>query len=400
MAQRGSVVRFSKTAFDAALARAPIDAPARAVGGVAFSLPMPDGSLARFRVVESPIISAELAADFSEIRTYAGQGIDDPTATTRFGWTPAGFHAIVLSHGGTSFVDPYVQGNLDYYVAFAKADARRPATPFTCLVDGTSSDSAQRTTSDLPFSNGTTLRIYRLAVAATGEYTAAAGGTKALALSRMVTTMCRVNGIYEREIAVRLVMSTGTATDSTALIYTDGTTDPYTNDDGSLMLSENQTNLDGVIGTANYDMGHVFSTGGGGIAILRSPCSASYKAMGVTSSPNSTGDAYDVDTWRTKWGTSSAEAIRSTAPACPAPEATDRRRTPLKWAAVQRSRPMPGICNPEDLQLHSNDYFHMESLNEITAFLTTSGASCGRGGRGGMSDSGSDVDSAHHANAS
>ena len=144
-----------------------------------FSIPKADGTFARFRVADSPILAPELAAAFPDFRTYTGQGIDDPTATARFGWTGAGFHAIVLSGQGTLYIDPYTPGDVEYYVAVNKPDVQRPDDPFICLVPGAEAKRGSDPVIDaLPISHGGTLRTYRLALAATGEYTAAAGGTK------------------------------------------------------------------------------------------------------------------------------------------------------------------------------------------------------------------------------
>jgi len=373
------IVRLDKAIFDAIARRAPLEGTERdAAVDVVLTLPMPDGRYGRFRVQESPMLAPELAAAFPEFATWRGQGLDDPTATTRFGWTAAGFHAIILSAAGTVYIDPLTRGNLDEYVSFFKLDAPRQGAGFICLVGDADLGVQNRLAGTFPLTNGDTKRTYRLALAATGEYTIAAGGTKALALSRMTTTMNRVNGIYERELSVRLTMATGSATDPTALIYTDGATDPYTNTNGKTMLNENQANIDLVVGSANYDIGHVFSTGGGGVASLQSTCASTTKARGVTGSSNPTGDAFDVDYVAHEMGHQfgGSHSFNGTSLNC----GSSNRSAAHAYEVGSGSTIMAyaGICSPEDLQPHSNDQFHVESLNEVTAFLTVGGgATCG-----------------------
>lgn len=229
------------------------------------SLPMPEGSLARFRFEQSPIMEAGLAAQYPEIKTYHGQGIDDPTATTRFDWTPAGFHAILLSDHGTVIVEPYSKTDADIYISYYKHDMPKDVGHFQCLVPGDNAASTrmpdeqfQRANNEtLNIANGTTLRIYRLAVAATGEYTQIYGrGTVNGTIAAITTNINLVNAIYERELAIRLVLVNGEA----AIVFTNAATDGYTNNDSDKLLEENQKKLDSIVGSSNYDIGFVFDS--------------------------------------------------------------------------------------------------------------------------------------------
>lgn len=369
----GAVAALDGDVLQSILARAPLEdtLPAGAAP-VVLTLPLPDGRFGRFTVEESPILVPELAARFPQIRTYRGTGLDDPTATARFGWTELGFHAIVLAAGGSLYIDPYAPGDRVNYVSIARAEMPGRAD-WSCEL-GSGPLTLAREDALLPISSGTQKRTYRLALAATGEYTAAAGGTRAAALSRMTATMNRVNGIYLRDLAVTMAVSTGTGGDPTALIYTDGATDPYSNNDGFAMLGQNQANLDAVVGNAAYDVGHVFSTGGGGVAYLQAVCADSFKAGGVTGSGNPTGDAFDVDYVAHELGHQFGgnHTFNGTTASCGGGNRSEAHAVePGSGSTIMA---YAGICDGEDTQRNSQDNFSIESLKEITSFLAGGGA--------------------------
>lgn len=255
------------------------------------TFPNSNGSLENYRIYESLIMEKELAEKFPEMKTYLGKGINDPTATIRFSITQFGFHGMILSgKTGTTFIDTYTT-DLNNYIVYDKSNMSNVRN-FSCDFDeinhevlkNVSSESFQRT-------GDGNFRTYRLAMACTGEYAAFHGGTVAGALAAIVVTVNRVNAIYERDLSARLVL----VANNNLIIYTNAGTDPYTNNNGGTMLGQNQTNVTTVIGSANYDIGHVVSTGGGGVAGLGVVCNNSQKARGVTGANAPVGDPFDID---------------------------------------------------------------------------------------------------------
>lgn len=373
-------VALDRAQLAALLAQTPLESAVPATeSDTRLSLPLADGRYIEFQIVEAPIMEAELAAKFPEIRTYIGQGIDDRTATLRFDVTPTGFHAQIISWEGSTYIDPYQPGDLDHYIVYRKRDAQEVGERPRCLVTDQElpkdAPNFQKRNQAVKVSSGTSLRTYRVAIAATGEYTAFHGGTVAGGMAAIVTTLNRVVGIYERDLSVRMTL----VANNNLIVYTNAGTDPYTNSDGFAMLSQNQTNLTNVIGSANYDIGHVVSTGGGGVAGLGVVCSSSQKGRGVTGSGSPVGDPFDVDYVAHEMGHQFAgnHTFNSNNSSCGG--GNRNPSTAYEVGSGLTIQAYAGICGSDNLQSNSVDYFHRASLNEMLAFTTNagSGASCG-----------------------
>ena len=80
------------------------------------------------------------------------------------------------------------------------------------------------------------------------------------------------------------------------IVFTNPATDPFTgNSNANILIGESQSVISSSIGSANFDIGHTFSTGGGGLAALGCVCYNPAKASGITGSGNPVGDPFDID---------------------------------------------------------------------------------------------------------
>ena len=364
----------------AALATAPAETQAGAVPLV-LALPLPNGRTGRFALREAPVMAPALAARFPSIKTYAGTGLDDVSASVRLDLSPQGFHAQVLAADGQSFyIDPVSQTDAQHYLGFYRKDMDRATAGLaaTCGFAPTAADqkasaarlAAWQTASPLARSSGSQLHTYRLALACTPEYALAKGNTVASVMAGEVATVNRVVGVYEKELAVRLVL----VPNNDQLIFLSGIgTRPspaYSNTDGSAMLAQNQSNVDRIIGTASYDIGHVVSTGGGGVAYLGVVCNPARKAGGVTGLSRPVGDAFDIDYVAHEMGHQFAgnHPFNGDAGSC----AGGNRNPSTAWEPGSGSTIMAyaGICTAtNDLQSNSDPIFHTGNYQEMRAFI-------------------------------
>jgi hypothetical protein len=251
------------------------------------TLPRPEGGFESFDIVEYSMMEPGLAAAFPEIKTYYGQCLEEPAANVYLDWTPLGFHAQVLSPTGGHAIDPYSKGDTTYYSSYFFTDLKR-ADGFRCetmpdFVAVPEGAYAGRST-------GTMLRTYRLAMAATASFCGYYGGASQ-AQAGIVTGVNRINQVYENEFSIRLTL----VANNQNLMFTDSATQPYTDGNLSTMLGQNQTTVNSVIGSGNYDVGHVVSgINTGGLAQLRAVCTSS-KARGGTGLAQPTGDFFWVE---------------------------------------------------------------------------------------------------------
>ena len=336
-------------------------------------LPMPDGNLARFGLIEAPIMQPDLARKYPEIKTYKVFGIDDPRASGRVDISPRGFSGMLHTSAGRVFIDPEQVADADSHYLARHQDSIERKQEFTCAVHdldfsrSNAQATGQRPAERIPNS----FLKYRLAVAATAEYVAAVGpaGDVANAQAAIVTAINRVNQIYERDFGITLEL----VANNDQLIENAGNVS-FSNTDPFALFLENQCWIDTVVGEAGYDVGHVFSTGNGGLATLGSVCSTPNKAKGVSGLDDPTGDPFYVDFVAHEIGHqfSAEHSFNGSTGSCGA----GNRFGPSAMEPGSGSTIMAyaGICGAENLQLNSDPTFHANNIVEVNTFSGGAGS--------------------------
>ncbi|MFN8290801.1 MAG: zinc-dependent metalloprotease family protein [Chitinophagaceae bacterium] len=338
------------------------------------SLPMPDGKMASFRVWQYDMMEPGLAHQFQGIKTFAGYGIDDPYATLRMDYNPSyGFSAQILSVNGDVYIDPYEKGDINHCISFYSKDYIR-SLPFHCTVSKDPASAYKQETAARGNCRGNVLFTYRLAIACTGEYAAAvclpASPTTPATMAAIVTTINRVNGIYERDIAMRFLL----VANNNLLVFLNPATDPYTNGNEAAMMDENQVTTNNIIGAANYDIGQVFGTGNNSAALIYAVCNSPNKAKAVSSLPNPTGDLFDVGrvAHNLAHPFSGFDTHNSDDVSCTGGPAVSGYE-PGSGTTIMSAA---GSCGPDNLQPLPDPNFHGAVLNNITELFNGPIANC------------------------
>ncbi|WP_374506239.1 reprolysin-like metallopeptidase [Flavobacterium sp.] len=270
---------------------------------IEIEIPNKKGELEKFKIHEFSNFELALQAQFPDIRSYAGLGLTDKNATVYFSMSPKGIQTMVLrSDNATEFIEKRSDGQ-EIYELFDSNTRQKGSLPLYCSTsDSLLNKQLVSKTAALTANNGV-YKTLRLALACTGEYTAYFGGVTQ-ALAAMNATLTRVNGIFNRDLALHLNL----IANNTVLLYTNAATDPYSPSsvgvNGAWNL-ELQRDLTAKIGNANYDIGHLFgASGGGGNAgcigcVCQNPISSTdlAKGSGYTSPADGKpeGDTFDID---------------------------------------------------------------------------------------------------------
>lgn len=375
------------------------------INTIVIALPLPSGKLENFKLTPSRVMANELAKKYPNIKTFTGVSLDNPNNIGRFDITPNGFHGMFYHNGVRVFVDPnstFTQ-QLSGMSELSDFQPQKVSRVFENLNNQYTSYFSKDTHltnksnrefhqpkkipqqfSDLSYSKvekinkieqtsaaESVIKTYRIAISAAAEYTQFNGGTVESALAEIVTLVNRLNQVYQRDLAIRLEL----VGNNDLLIYTDADTDPFSNtsDDGDV----NTAVIDGVIGSANYDIGHVVNTDGGGLAVLGGVCHSLYKGDGITGSPNPINDAFYIDFVAHEIGHQfgADHTFNGTAGAC------DGNRVASSAYEVGSGSTImsyAGICDDQNLQSNSDAFFHSRSIDQINEYIqNNTGNTCG-----------------------
>ena len=185
------------------------------------------GEIERFVVYESSNFMPDLQAQYPDIRAFTGVGLDDKKAQIRLSFDPNGIQVMVFrSDKRNEFIESY-SSSQNIYAVF-NSSREKGKLPFTCTTED--KNLIKDVIIDKSVQNRANNGLYktmRLAISCTAEYANYFGATtnaqSSLVLAGFNATLTRVNGVNEKDLALKLLLVAQT----TNVIYYNPATDPY-----------------------------------------------------------------------------------------------------------------------------------------------------------------------------
>ncbi len=266
--------------------------------GLVLDIPVPKYGTMAFHMFESPCMMEGISARYQQIKSYKGYAIENPSIICRMDFGTQGMHGSIITREGSVYIDPTENSNKGNYVVYFTKDQLVSKNPVSaCGMDPQDADVFDQLPSEVELEASTRsgaeipLRVYRLAIATTGEFGETIGMTVENTLSVLNTSVNRLNMIFENELAIRLVL----VDDNDQLFNFDRDEDDFFDgrnsgaretNPGPGLLAENPIFINNKIGFGNYDIGHIYTRGCysvGGVASLGSLCGGvNNRARGVT----------------------------------------------------------------------------------------------------------------------
>lgn len=372
-----NVFQLNIEALKSQLTEAPLRNQSNGVSNTIVGFPSVNGKIESYRVVEAPVLSEDIALLYPEIKTYMGSRTDNSGTRIRFSITPLGLKAMISSPGEeTVFIQPVTKVSNGQYLVYNR-NARVDSTEsFECLTEDLGA--SKEVVNDVASrdANDQLLRTFRMAISTTGEYTnfwddgnAGNGNAQSDALAEVVSTLNRMNEVFEVDMAITFTLVSGTN-----VIYTNPVSDPYTNNPNGQL----QATLTSQVGEANYDIGHLFMYAGnnGNAGCIGCVCQDNQKGSGFSAHTfldNNGGpymsDFFDIDyvphEVGHQMGANHTFAFNT--------EGSGVNSEPGSGTTIMG---YAGITGGNDVQDHSDPYFHYHSINQILNNVASAPNNC------------------------
>tara|TARA_A100001015_G_C15041580_1_gene740041 strand:- start:1244 stop:5089 length:3846 start_codon:yes stop_codon:yes gene_type:complete len=337
-------------------------------------MPNEKGEEEIFVLTPIPLLSKKLSIKYPNLKTFNGVSKSRPNVQLRISVEPRGVNAWLKTNNGTDFFIQPVKGRKNLHFSYVKTK-NDFSTSLFCKTKNAILDQKSRIISSKSNISNNQIRTFRIAIASTGEYTSywgdddeSNGSNQEDALGAVVSTLNRINLIFEQDLNIRLELVS-----DASLLFEDASTDPFNGN----FDTELQNTLDTEIGDQGYDLGHLFDFGepNGDAGCVGCVCISGLKGKGFSAHPFTDifggeyrNDYFDLDYAGHEIGHQFGAYHTFSYDA----EGTGVNAEPGSGSTIMG---YAGITGEDDLQQHGDPYFHYYSIRNILDYIDTT--SCG-----------------------